>query len=140
MLELLAPAGSQEALVAAVENGADAVYLAGDKFGARAYAANFTADGLRDAIRFAHLRGVAVHVAVNTIVDDAEMKDLSDYLRFLYNAGADAVLVQDLGAASLARRIVPALPLHASTQMTVHNLAGVLAGIYARSTGPRAIA
>lgn len=127
MLELLAPAGSQEALVAAVENGADAVYLAGDKFGARAYAANFTADGLRDAIRFAHLRGVAVHVAVNTIVDDAEMKDLSDYLRFLYNAGADAVLVQDLGAARLARRIVPALPLHASTQMTVHNLAGVLA-------------
>jgi len=127
LVELLAPAGSREAFRAAVESGADAVYLAGASFGARAYADNFDAEGLREAIRFAHLRGVHVHVTVNTIVDDQELAKLADYLRFLYEAGADAVLVQDLGVARLAREIVPALPLHASTQMTVHNLAGVRA-------------
>ena len=127
LVELLAPAGSREAFRAAIESGADAVYLAGASFGARAYADNFDAEGLREAIRFAHLRGVHVHVTVNTIVDDQELAKLADYLRFLYEAGADAVLVQDLGVARLAREVVPALPLHASTQMTVHNLAGVRA-------------
>ena len=127
MVELLAPAGSREALAAAVENGADAVYLAGNRFGARAYAENFDEAGLREAIRYAHLRGVAVHVTVNTAVDDTELSGLADYLRFLEDAGADAVLVQDLGVARLAREVAPGLPLHASTQMTVHNLAGVRA-------------
>lgn len=127
MVELLAPAGSFEALKAAVENGADAVYLAGSSFGARAYAENFTRDIMREAVRFAHLRGTAVHVTVNTIVDDSELTELADYLRFLYVIGVDAVLVQDLGVAKLAKEIVPDLPLHASTQMTVHNLAGVRA-------------
>lgn len=125
MLELLAPAGSREAFIAAIENGANAVYLAGQHFGARAYAANFDEATLREAIRFAHLREVAVHVTVNTIVADEELRALAAYLRFLYEAGADAILVQDLGAARLARQVVPDLPLHASTQMTVHNLAGV---------------
>ena len=125
MVELLAPAGSREALAAAVENGADAVYLAGNRFGARAYAENFDEEALREAIRYAHLRGVAVHVTVNTVVDDTELSGLADYLRFLEDAGADAVLVQDLGVARLAREVAPGLPLHASTQMTVHNLAGV---------------
>ena len=73
MVELLAPAGSREALVAAIENGANAVYLAGNHFGARAYADNFDEAGLQDAVRFAHLRGVAIHVTVNTIVDDSEL-------------------------------------------------------------------
>lgn len=127
MVELLAPAGSREALAAAVENGADAVYLAGNRFGARAYAENFDEEALREAIRYAHLRGVAVHVTVNTAVDDTELSGLADYLRFLEDAGADAVLVQDLGVARLAREVAPGLPLHASTQMTVHNLAGVRA-------------
>ena len=127
MVELLAPAGSREALAAAVENGADAVYLAGNRFGARAYAENFDEAALREAIRYAHLRGVAVHVTVNTAVDDTELSGLADYLRFLEDAGADAVLVQDLGVARLAREVAPGLPLHASTQMTVHNLAGVRA-------------
>lgn len=127
MVELLAPAGTREALVAAVENGADAVYLAGGRFGARAYAENFSAEDLREAVRFAHLRGVAVHVAVNTIIADEETADLADYLRFLYDAGADAIIVQDLGVARLARQIAAPLALHASTQMTVHNLAGVRA-------------
>ncbi|RHM54182.1 U32 family peptidase [Mitsuokella sp. AF33-22] len=125
MVELLAPAGSREALIAAVENGANAVYLAGNVFGARAYAANFDREGLREAIRFAHLRDVAIHVTVNTIVDDEELPELRDYLRFLYEAGADAILVQDLGVAKIAHETVPNLPLHASTQMSVHSLEGV---------------
>lgn len=125
MVELLAPAGSKEALIAAVENGANAVYLAGNVFGARAYAANFDREGLREAIRFAHLRDVAIHVTVNTIVDDEELPELRDYLRFLYEAGADAILVQDLGVAKIAHETVPNLPLHASTQMSVHSLEGV---------------
>ena len=127
MIELLAPAGSREALVAAVESGADAVYLAGNMFGARAYADNFDEEGMREAIRFAHLRGVHVHVTVNTIMDSRELPELKKYLRFLYEAGADAVLVQDLGAARIVRETVPELPMHASTQMTVHNLDGVQA-------------
>ena len=127
MIELLAPAGSREALVAAVESGADAVYLAGNMFGARAYADNFDEEGMREAIRFAHLRGVHVHVTVNTIMDSRELPELKKYLRFLYEAGADAVLVQDLGAARIVRETVPELPMHASTQMTVHNLDGVRA-------------
>ena len=126
MIELLAPAGSREALTAAVESGADAVYLAGNMFGARAYADNFDEEGLREAIAFAHSRDVRVHVTVNTIVRDEEMEALSRYLHFLYEAGADAALVQDLGVYRLARQAAPGLPLHASTQMTVHNLEGVL--------------
>ena len=125
MVELLAPAGTREALIAAVESGADAVYLAGDHFGARAYASNFAADDLRWAVHFAHLRNVRINVTVNTIVGDTEMTALADYLRFLASLKVDAVLVQDLGVAKLAHDLVPALPLHASTQMSVHNLAGV---------------
>ncbi|SDL50402.1 putative protease [Dendrosporobacter quercicolus] len=125
LVELLAPVGSKEALCAAVESGADAVYLAGKLFGARAYAPNFDHEQLAEAIRFAHLRGVAVYVAVNTIVDNNEMAELAAYLQFLYQAGADAIIVQDLGVAYIARQVTPGLPLHASTQMTVHNLAGV---------------
>ncbi len=127
MVELLAPAGSREALTAAVESGADAVYLAGNRFGARAYADNFDEEGLREAVRFAHLRHTAVHVTVNTIIEDGELPDLAEYMRFLWNAGVDALLVQDLGAARLAKQAVPMMPLHASTQMTVHNPEGVRA-------------
>ena len=127
MIELLAPAGNMEALKAAVESGADAIYLSGKMFGARAYANNFDEQNLKEAIEFAHLRNVKIHVTVNTLVDNSEIPALADYLRFLYEVGADAILVQDLGAARLAHQIVPNLPLHASTQMTVNNLAGVLA-------------
>ncbi len=127
MIELLAPAGTKDALIAAVENGANTIYLAGNMFGARAYADNFDNEALREAIRFAHLRNVSIHVTVNTIVDDSEIPSLIKYLRFLYEAGTDAILVQDLGVAKLAHEVVPDMPLHASTQMTVHNLAGVKA-------------
>ena len=125
MIELLAPVGSKDALIAAVESGANAVYLAGKMFGARAYAANFENEELKEAILFAHKRNVSVDVAVNTLVDNTEFDELAEYLRFLYRAGADAIIVQDLGVAKLAQEIVPDLPLHASTQLTVHNLEGV---------------
>lgn len=129
--ELLAPAGDPQALRAAVENGADAVYLGGKSFGARAYAENFTREELAEALRYAHVRGVKVYVTVNTLVDNREFGKLADYLFFLYQAGVDALLVQDLGVARFARSLLPDFPLHGSTQMTVHNAAGVrfLAGL-----------
>ena len=127
MIELLAPAGSFEALKAAVESGADAVYLAGEKFGARAYAENFAGEQMLKAVEFAHLRGVAVHVTVNTIIADSELDELAAYIKFLRRANVDALLVQDLGAASIAKQVAPEIPLHASTQMTIHNLEGVKA-------------
>ncbi|MBE8952199.1 MAG: U32 family peptidase [Quinella sp. 1Q7] len=125
MVELLAPAGSFDALKAAVEAGADAVYLAGEKFGARAYAENFAGDALPRAVEYAHLRGAAVHVTVNTLIADAELDEFAAYIKFLQRANVDALLVQDLGAASVAKSIAPEIPLHASTQMTIHNSEGV---------------
>jgi putative protease len=125
MIELLAPVGSKEALVAAVESGANAVYLGGKMFGARHYAPNFSDEELAEAVQFAHLRNVLVFVTVNTLLDDSEIPLLIDYLRHLYIIGVDAIIVQDLGVAAIARQVAPYLPLHGSTQMTVHNLAGV---------------
>lgn len=126
MVELLAPAGNFEALKAAVEAGADAVYLAGKNFGARAYAENFSRETLMEAVKFAHLRNVAVHLTANTLIADEEFSDFVKYIEFLCQANVDAILVQDLGAASLIRQVAPTMPLHASTQMTIHNLEGVL--------------
>jgi putative protease len=123
--ELLAPAGSPAALRAAVAAGADAVYLSGKRFGARKFSANFTEAELKWAVDYAHLRGVKVYVTVNTLVREDELADLAQYILRLYANGTDALLVQDLGAAYLAREIVPDLNLHASTQMTIHNSAGV---------------
>ena len=125
MIELLAPAGSKEAFAAALESGADAIYLGGQQFGARQYAPNFSRDELAQSIRQAHLLGVKVYITVNTLVDEAELPALRDYLGYLHEVGADAAILQDLGAARVARRIVPSLPLHASTQMTVYDLPGV---------------
>ncbi len=125
MVELLAPAGTWEAFVAAVENGANAVYLAGKNFGARAYADNFDEETLPKAVHYAHLHSVAIHVTVNTVVDDSELADLKKYLLYLYNTEVDAIIVQDLGVAALAHSLVPNLTLHASTQMSVNTLEGV---------------
>ncbi len=124
--ELLAPAGSPESFRAALAAGADAVYLSGKRFGARKYAANFSDKEIQEGIRLAHARGIRVYVTVNTLIHDRELEGVADYLVWLYAAGADAVLVQDIGVASLAREIVPGLALHASTQMTIHNTGGVL--------------
>lgn len=122
--ELLAPAGSPDALAVAIEAGADAVYLGGKRFGARRYAGNFDRNELEDALSYAHLRGVKVYVTVNTLILEREVPQVAEYLIWLYDLGVDAVLVQDLGVVSLARDLVPGLNLHASTQMTVHNREG----------------
>lgn len=123
--ELLAPAGSPDALKAAVAAGADAVYISGKRFGARKFAANFDEKELKEAIDYAHLKGVRVYVTVNTLIREDELHDIALYLLWLYEAGADAVLVQDLGVVALAGQVVPDLELHASTQMTIHNSEGM---------------
>ena len=125
IIELLAPAGSWEALEAAVNAGADAVYMGGKAFGARQYASNFDREEMAKAVYFAHMHRVRIYITVNTLVDDSEMQDLASYLLFLNNVGVDGIIVQDLGVIRLARKIVPDLPLHASTQMTVTNSSGV---------------
>ncbi|MBR3231301.1 MAG: U32 family peptidase, partial [Lachnospiraceae bacterium] len=117
--ELLAPAGSIEGLKAVIAAGADAVYIGGTKFGARAYADNPDEDDLLDAIDYAHLRDVKVYMTVNTLLKDNEIKELPAYLAPYVERGLDAVLVQDFGVLALLSRTFPDLPLHASTQMTI---------------------
>ena len=124
-LEILAPAGNEEMLRAAVYSGADAVYLGFSGFNARKSAGNFTAETLKDAVAFCHGRGVRVHVALNTTVYPGEVQDLADAIRAVAAAGADAVILQDMATAALAKRVAPGLELHGSTQMSVHSLAGV---------------
>ena len=124
-IELLAPAGSWEALEAAVNAGADAVYMGGKAFGARAYASNFDEEEMAKAVYFAHMHHVRLYITVNTLVDDSELEALSAYLLFLNNVGVDGLIVQDLGVIRLAKKIVPELPLHASTQMSITNSSGV---------------
>ena len=126
-MELLSPAGSYMSMVAAVQNGADAVYMGGSAFNARRFAANFDDAALTDALDYCHARGVKVYVTFNTLVLDREMKQAVAYGEFLCRAGADAALVQDLGLAALLRARVPGLPLHASTQMGIHDMEGALA-------------
>lgn len=124
MIELLAPVGSREALIAAIEGGADAVYLGGKMFGARHYAPNFSDEELAEAVRLAHLKGVLVYVTVNTLLDNSEFPALADYLRHLYQISVDAIIVQDVGVAKVAQEVAPNLAIHASTQMTIHNAEG----------------
>lgn len=124
-MENLAPAGNWDALRSAVAAGADAVYLGYAAYSARAGAGNFDEQQLRDAVRFAHLHHVRVHVTVNTLIKDGEMAGVMDVLRLLGEIRVDAVLVQDLGVLRMARRCFPDLPIHASTQMAIHNATGV---------------
>ena len=123
-MELLAPAGSMEALKAALNHGADAVYLGYTAFGARATAANFDREGLETAVRLCHARHVRVYVTVNTLVKEKEMGQVYEVLSFLNRAGVDAIILQDLGVAALARDCFPGLHRHASTQMSIHNAVG----------------
>lgn len=126
--ELLSPAGSWDALVAAVQSGADAVYLGGTQFSARAGAENFDLEHMAEAVRYCHIRGVKVFVTLNTLLKQKELhEEAVSYALSLYEIGVDALIVQDLGLASLLRLAVPDFPLHASTQMTVHSLAGAQA-------------
>jgi putative protease len=125
VMELLAPAGSPDILKAVIDAGADAVYLGGDRFGARAFAANFSEEELLAALDFAHLRGKKIYLTVNTLLKNRELSQLRAYLLPLYQNGLDAVLVQDMGALVSIREWFPDLPLHASTQMTVTGAGGV---------------
>ena len=125
-IEILAPVGSEEMLRAAVFSGADAVYLGFAGFNARTGAGNFTADSLKEAVRFCHVRGVKVHVALNTTVYGGELAQLADAVRAVAESGADAVICQDLAVAQLIGQIAPRLPRHGSTQMSVHTLQGAL--------------
>jgi len=120
-IELLAPAGSMESVYAAVQMGADAVYIGGSKFSARAYAFNFDEENITKAVEYCHIYGVRVYVTLNTLVKDNELKEIMEYVGFLYNACVDALIIQDAGLIYLIRNNFPMFELHASTQMTIHN-------------------
>lgn len=124
-IELLAPAGSLEALKAAVNSGADAVYLGGTMFNARAYATNFSDEELEEAIRYAHLRNVSIYVTVNTLFYDEEFEAVMAYIDRLYLMNVDALIIQDLGLMNQVKQLYPDFEIHASTQASIHQLSGV---------------
>ncbi len=124
MIELLSPAGSMEALRAAVQTGADAVYLGSGIFNARVGAKNFTLEDLREAVSYCHIRGVKVHLTVNTLTTDREQPQVAELIRQAALAGVDAFIVQDPGTVRLCRAVAPEVPVHASTQMSIHSLDG----------------
>lgn len=126
-IEILAPAGGREQLMAAVRSGADAVYLGTRTFNARRNAENFTEGSLREAVEYCHGRGVKVYATLNTLVKDTELGRVYNEIEILAGSGIDAVIIQDLAAAELFHRHCPTMPLHASTQMSIHNLEGVMA-------------
>ena len=127
MVELLSPAGNFDSLKAAVQNGADAVYFGTEYFSARAYATNFSLDKLEEAISYAKLRGVKTHLTLNTLLKDSELDKSFEIAKKAYEYGIDAIIVQDIGFGKLLIDSFPDLDIHASTQMSIHNLQGVLA-------------
>lgn len=124
-IELLAPVGSFDALKAAVQNGANAVYLGGKDFSARASANNFDREELKEAVKYAHIRDVRVFVTTNTLIKQNELEDFVEYAKFLYDIDVDAIIMQDIGAAMLIHELLPDFELHASTQMVAHSLEDV---------------
>lgn len=120
-MELLAPAGDKQKLIMAIEYGADAVYLASTRFGLRTFAGNFDLEGLKDAVNYAHDKNVKVYVTVNIIPHESDLNDLPEYLIYLNEIGVDAIICADLGVISLARRLVPNLDVHVSTQANITN-------------------
>ncbi len=125
-IELLAPVGGMESLYAAVENGCNAVYLGGKLFSARQYANNFDLEELKEAVEYAHLRDVKIYVTVNILMDNGEMKEALDFIKYLYEIDIDGIIVQDLGLIYLVNKLFPDLELHGSTQMTINNLPGAI--------------
>ena len=123
--ELLAPAGSYDVLITAVNAGADAVYIAGQQYGARAYAKNFTMEEIEKAVNYAHMNGSKIHVTVNTLINNFEIVDVLKYLFKLYQIGVDAVIVQDFGLIWLLKTFIPDLEVHASTQMGLNNYSSI---------------
>lgn len=124
-IELLSPAGDFECLKAAVQNGADSVYFGGNLFNARASASNFDTDGLKQAIDYCTIRNVKTHLTLNTLIKDSEFSEAVNLALEAYKLGIDAIIVQDLGLAKYLIKQFPDLPIHASTQMSIHNLEGV---------------
>ena len=124
-VELLAPVGSFESLKAAIQNGANAVYLGGKDFSARASANNFDRNELKEAVKYAHIRGVRVFVTTNTLIKQNELEDFIEYAKFLYDIDIDALILQDIGAAMTIKKLLPDFELHASTQMVAHSLEDV---------------
>ena len=125
MIELLSPAGSPEAVIAAVQNGADAVYMGMGNFNARRGAKNFTDEEYERAVRYCHVRGCKVYVTLNTLINDREVEPALQAARLASEVGTDGIIIQDLGLIAAVRQYLPDIPLHASTQMSIHNLAGV---------------
>ena len=125
MIELLAPAGSMEALQAAINGGADAIYVGGSKFNARAYATNFDIKELTQSVKLCHLHGVKLYVTVNTVYKENEIEAIYDYLRTLYEIQVDAIIVQDEGLMDLIAAHFKDFEVHASTQCSIHNLDGI---------------
>ena len=123
-VEILAPAGSFESMKAAIAAGADAVYIGGSRFGARAYANNLEEKLMLEAIDYAHLQGVSLYLTVNTLMKEKELEELYSFLKPYYEQGLDGVIVQDLGAVSYIRQQFPDLAIHASTQMTITGIYG----------------
>lgn len=126
MIELLSPVGDFESLKAAVQNGADCVYFGANIFNARAFANNFDMENLEKAIQYAKIRGVKTNLTLNTLIKDDEFEKAIELAKKVYEFGIDAIIVQDLGLAMHLIKMFPDLPIHASTQMTVHNLNGAL--------------
>ena len=124
-IELLAPAGSMESLIAAVNNGADAVYMGGIAFGARAYANNFDRNSIIEAINFCHVRGINVYITMNTLIYENEIEKAIEEVDFYYKNQVDALIVQDIGLFNIIRKMYPELDVHCSTQMHIHNVNGV---------------
>jgi len=124
-IELLAPAGNWHALLAAVNNGANAVYLGGGSFNARQYAENFSDNELEQAVQYCHVRGVKLYITLNTLIHQREIEEAAQFIALLCKIGVDAVITQDIGIARLVKELSPELPLHGSTQMTIHNTAAV---------------
>ena len=120
-IEILAPAGSMESMYAAINKGADAVYLGGNKFSARAYASNFDNENMQKAIDYSHSYGVKVYVTINTILKESEIEEAVKYVGYLYEIGADALIIQDLGLFKRIKEEYEDFEIHASTQMTIHN-------------------
>lgn len=126
-IEILSPAGEWESFVCAVNNGADAVYVGGSKFSARKNAVNFTDEQLKNAVEYAHIRGVKVYVALNTLIHENELNEAYNFIKYLCDIGVDALIVQDMGIIYMINKFFPDMPIHASTQMTVHNIYGTKA-------------
>ena len=120
-VEILAPVGNKEMLKAAINNGADAIYMAGKNYGARKFANNFSKEELKEAVNYAKLYGVKVYITVNTLIFENEIDDFIEYIKFLYEIDVDAIIMQDLGMIKLVKSLFPNLEIHASTQMHNHS-------------------